>query len=137
MVMPKTPKGSGKPVITRSGRVLKVNRSLGQRFSALKDEKSLRKLNRLKGLPKSRVKRLVWRLHPKRLAAYWFSRDGGIMALKILGIVILLLFVFTLGVFAYFRKELPDIKDISGSNLGGSISYYDRTGKTLLWQDYN
>ncbi|MBI2592117.1 penicillin-binding protein, partial [Candidatus Saccharibacteria bacterium] len=27
--------------------------------------------------------------------------------------------------------------DISGSKLGGSISYYDRTGQTLLWQDYD
>jgi membrane peptidoglycan carboxypeptidase len=44
---------------------------------------------------------------------------------------------FTLGVFAYFRKDLPNIKDISGSNLGGSISYYDRTGQNLLFQDYN
>jgi len=59
------------------------------------------------------------------------------MALKIAGIGILVMFVLTLGVFAYFRKDLPDITDISGDNLGGSISYYDRTGKVLLWQDYN
>lgn len=134
---PKRPKRGGKRITTRSGRVLKVNRSLGQRWSTLREAKTLRKLNRLKGLPKSRLKRLIWRLHPKRLAAYWFSRDGGITALKITGIAILVLFVLTLGVFAFFRKDLPDIKDISGSSLGGSISYYDRTGKVLLWQDYN
>jgi membrane peptidoglycan carboxypeptidase len=103
----------------------------------MKEAKTIRKFNRLRGLPKSRLKRLIWRMHPKRLAAYWFSRDGGIMALKVLGIFILVMFVLTLGTFAYFRKDLPDIKDISGSSLGGSISYFDRTGKVLLWQDYN
>lgn len=135
--MPKLPKRGGKQITTRSGRVLKVNRNLGQRWTALREAKTIRKLNRLRGLPKSRLKRLAWRMHPKRLAAYWFSRDGGIMALKVTGIAVLVLFVLTLGVFAYYRKYLPDIKDISGSNLGGSISYYDRTGQTLLWQDYN
>lgn len=121
---------------TRSGRVIKINRSFGERFVAMKEGKSLRKVQRLKGLPKSRVKRLLWKLQPKRLAEYWFSRDGAIMALKIAGIGILVMFIFTLGIFAYFRKDLPDIS-VTGNNLGGSISYYDRTGKTLLWQDYN
>lgn len=97
----------------------------------------MRKLDRLRGLPKSRLKRLLWRLRPKRLADYWFSRDGAIMGLKVTGLTILVLFVLTLGVFAYFRKFLPDLRDISGSSLGGSISYYDRSGKNLLWQDYD
>ncbi|HSX18025.1 MAG TPA: transglycosylase domain-containing protein [Candidatus Saccharimonadales bacterium] len=135
--MPKRPLRRGKPITTRTGRVLKVNRSMGERFTHMKEAKTLRKLQRMRGLPKSRLKRLAWRMHPKRLAEYWLSRDGGIMALKITGIAVLFIFVLTLGVFAYFRKDLPDIKDISGSSLGGSISYYDRTGKVLLWQDYN
>src|SRR5882724_1577458 len=103
--MKKPPRrSSGKPLTTRSGKVLQVNRSLGERYTALRQAKSLRKVNRLRGLPKSRIKRWAWRLQPKRLAAYWFSRDGGIMALKVVGIGILALFVITLGVFAYFRK---------------------------------
>src|SRR3990172_5738509 len=122
---------------TRSGRQLQVNHSLSDRWRGLREAKSRRKVERMIGLPKSRVKRFFWRLHPKRLYAYWFSRDGGTTALKVAGIVILVMFVLTLGVFAYFRKDLPDINDISGDNLGGSISYYDRTGKVLLWQDYN
>lgn len=126
-----------KTVKTRSGRSIKVNQSLGQRWSSRREAKSLRKAERLRGLPKSRLKRIAWRLDPKRQAEYWFSRDGGIMALKVLGIAILFFFIVTLGVFAYFRKDLPHITDISGDNLGGSISYYDRTGKTLLWEDYN
>jgi penicillin-binding protein 1A len=136
--MRKVPRGSAsKPITTKSGKVLKVNRSLGERYAALRQDKALRKVNRLRGLPKSRFKRVAWRLQPKRLAEYWFSRDGGIMALKIVGIFIVAMFILTLGVFAYFRKDLKSITDVSGSNLGGSISYYDRTGQTLLWQDYN
>jgi len=136
--MKKAPKhSSGRPITTRSGKVLKVNRSLSERYVAMRQAKSLRRVNRLRGLPKSRLKRLAWRLQPKRLYAYWSSRDGGIMALKIIGIAILVMFILTLGVFAYFRKDLKSISDISGGNLGGSISYYDSSGQTLLWQDYN
>src|SRR5690606_26584947 len=65
------------------------------------------------------------------------SREGGIMALKIAGISVVILFFLIIGVFAYFRKDLPKINDISGDKLGGSITYFDRTGKTVLWQDYN
>jgi membrane peptidoglycan carboxypeptidase len=131
------PRKSSSRIRTSSGRELKVNRSLGEKWSAVREAKAYRKVQRLHGLPKSRLKRIMWRLNPKRQAAFWFSRDGGVMALKIAGIGILAMFVLTLGVFAYFRKDLPNIKDISGSNLGGSISYYDRTGQNLLFQDYN
>jgi penicillin-binding protein 1A len=129
---------NSKYVTTRTGRNLKVNQSLGEKWTSRREAKSRRKVERMIGLPKSRFKRLAWRLHPKRIAEYWFSRDGAIMALKIIGIFIIIFFIFTLGVFAFFRKDLPAIgKDISGSNLGGSISYYDRSGQVLLFQDYN
>ncbi len=29
------------------------------------------------------------------------------------------------------------MRDISGDTIGGSIRYYDRTGQTLLWEDYD
>lgn len=130
-------KSSSQYAKTRTGRVLKTHRSLGGRWMASKESKALRKVNRMRGLPKSRLQRLMWRARPQRLMAYWFSRDGGIMTLKLAGISIFILFVLILGVFAFFRKDLPNLRDISGDNLGGSISYYDRTGKTLLWQDYD
>src|SRR4051812_3190290 len=105
--MRKIPRSSGsRPVTTRSGKVLKVNRSLGEKYTSMKQAKALRKVNRLSGLPKSRIKRLLWRLQPKRLAAYWFSRDGAITALKIAGIAIVAMFILTLAVFAYYRKDL-------------------------------
>ncbi len=129
-------RSAGRYVTTRRGRVLKVNRSLGERWTAMKEGKSLRKVNRLRGLPKSRLKRLFWHLDPRNWAQYWFSRDGAIMALKIIGAAIVVVFILTLGVFSFFRKDLPDIS-VNGNKLGGSISYYDRTGQTLLWQDYD
>ena len=59
------------------------------------------------------------------------------MALKIIGFLIIAGAIFLVGLFAYFRKDLPNIKDISGDSIGGSITYYDHTGKTVLWQDYD
>jgi membrane peptidoglycan carboxypeptidase len=122
--------------VTKSGNTIKLHRSLTDRLKASKDSKSKRKAAVLSTLPKGRVKRVLARLEPKRLYHYWFSRDGAIMALKVLGIGMVAGFLILVGLFAYFRKDLPNLKDISGTNLGGSISYYDRTGQTLLWQDY-
>ena len=123
--------------VTKSGKTIKLHTSLTDRIKASRDQKALRKAERLKGMPKSRVRRFFYRMHPKRLAAFWFSKEGGIMALKITGIGIIVCFVLLIGLFAYFRKDLPNLRDISGNNIGGSIRYYDRTGQTLLWEDYD
>lgn len=122
---------------TKSGKTVKVNRSLSDKVKGRSDAKALRKAERLSGMPQSRLKRFVYRLHPKRLAAYWFSREGGIMALKLMGIAFIASFVLLAGLFAFFRKDLPNLRDISGNNIGGSIRYYDRTGQTLLFEDYD
>ncbi|HUD05432.1 MAG TPA: transglycosylase domain-containing protein [Candidatus Saccharimonadales bacterium] len=131
-------KGRGKNVyVTRSGKSIKVNRSLTDRLKFHNDSRARRRATRLSALPKSRVKRFIYRLQPKRLAAYWFSRDGLIMGLKLFGVGIVVLFVLLVGLFAYFRKDLPKLNNISGGNLAGSVTYYDRTGKIVLFQDYN
>ncbi|HSX07864.1 MAG TPA: transglycosylase domain-containing protein [Candidatus Saccharimonadales bacterium] len=122
---------------TKSGSTFKVNRSFSDRVKARRDAKARRRAMYLSTLPKNRFKRILYRLHPKRVIKYWFSRDGLIMALKIAGIGIVACFILIIGLFAYFRKDLPNIKDISGTNVGGSITYYDRTGQTVLWQDYD
>ena len=136
----KGPAGRRRSSTTNSGRgsnAIKLNSSLGNRRKAKKQSQAAARAEYLSTLPKERWKRIAYRLHPKRVAAYWFSREGGIMALKIVGISIVICFFFTVGLFAYFRKDLPKIKDISGTNLGGSITYYDRSGETVLWQDYD
>ncbi len=122
---------------TKSGNSIKVNRSFSDRIRARKDMRARQRATYLSTLPKNRWKRLAYRMQPKRVAQYWFSREGGIMALKILGIGIIACFILMVGMFAYFRKDLPNITDVSGNNLGGSINYYDRTGKVLLFQDYS
>lgn len=124
-------------VTTKSGNSIKLNRSLSDRIKSRKAALAADKATYLSTLPKHPVRRALYRLHPKRLAAYWFSREGGIMALKMIGVAIIVGFFLTIGMFAYFRKDLPDIKDISGTRIGGSITYYDRTGQTALWQDYD
>lgn len=122
---------------TKSGNTFKIHRSLADKLKIRKDVRARRKAERLAGMPKGRVKRFFWRMQPKRLYKYWFSREGGLMALKILGIGLIVGFLLLVGMFAYFRKDLPNLRDISGSNIGGSIRYYDRTGETLLWEDYD
>lgn len=123
--------------ITKSGNKIKLNRSLTGRMQARKDARLRRKAAYLATMPRGRFQRILYRLHPKRQFKYWFSREGGIMALKVAGIGSLAAFLLLIGVFAYFRKDLPNLRDISGNNLGGSIRYYDRTGQTLLWEDYD
>ncbi|HET8669202.1 MAG TPA: transglycosylase domain-containing protein, partial [Candidatus Saccharimonadales bacterium] len=122
---------------TKSGNTIKVNRSLGERLRANREAKARKRAAYLGTLPKNRLKRILYLLHPKRQFKYWFSREGAIMALKIVGISIVVVFLLMVGVFAYFRKDLPNIKDISGDELGGSITYYARDGETVLWQDYD
>ncbi len=124
-------------VTTRSGKTIKINHSLGDRVKARKAARTADKAAYLSTLPKERLKRALYRLHPVRVAKYWFSREGGIMALKIIGISIVVGFFMTIGLFAYFRKDLPKIKDLSGDSLGGTTTYYDRTGTTVLFNDYN
>ncbi len=122
---------------TKSGTAIKLNRSLGERLKAGREARARRRAAYLGTLPKNPFKRFLFRLHPRELARFWFSRDGAIMALKIVGIGIVVGFALIVGLFAYFRKDLPKIKDLSGEILGGSVTYYDRTGQTILWQDYN
>lgn len=122
---------------TKSGKSIKLNQSLADRKKAKKAEKEVEKALYLSTLPKSRWKRFLVRFEPKRMYHYWFSRQGALMALKLIGIMILIGFFATIGMFAYFRKDLPQVKDISGDSLGGSVSYYDNTGTVLLFQDYN
>ena len=123
--------------VTKNGNKIKLNHNLVGRYKARRDERLRNKAAYLATLPKGRLKRTLYRMHPKRVAKYWFSRKGGIMALKLAGIGTLIIFLLIISVFAYFRKDLPNLRDISGNNIGGSIRYYDRTGQTVLWEDYD
>ncbi len=133
----KSKRVKGNKFTTKSGKVVKVNRSITARSKARKDAKALRKAERNAGLPTTRGKRILAKLHPKRQFKYWFSRDGAFTALKLSGIIVVLSFFFLVGLFAFFRKDLPNLREVSGSTIGGSIQYYDKTGEILLWEDYD
>jgi len=120
-----------------SAKTMKLNQSFSEKRKAKKSLRATRKAEYLSTLPKDRWKRILYRMHPRRVFHYWFSREGAIMALKITGVGIVAMFLIVIGLFAYFRKDLPSIKDISGDKIGGSNTYYDSTGQTVLWQDYD
>lgn len=134
---PRRPRQSKNVFTTKNGTDIRINRSLADRRRARKDAMARARAARLSGLPKNRFKRILYSLHPKRMYQYWFSREGGIMALKIAGVGIVAGFLLMVGLFAYFRKDLPNLAELNGNSMAGSISYYDRTGQTLLWQDYD
>lgn len=123
--------------VTKSGKVIKLHQSLGDRMRARREARARSKAAYLSTLPQGRVKRILYRLHPKRVAKYWFSREGAIMAVKIVGIGTVVMFIIVSAVFAYFRKDLRSVLDASGSSLGGSNRYYDKTGEVLLWEDFD
>jgi len=110
---------------------------MGDKLRARSDNLARLRAERLVKLPKSHFKRFLSKLKPSYQLAYWTSSEGALMSLKIIGVGIVVLFILLVGLFAYFRKDLPQLNNISGQNLGGSITYYDRTGTVVLWQDYD
>lgn len=117
-------------------RKLSVYSNLSHSHRAHKDAASRKHAQYLASLPKHPVKRLLYRMHPKRVFAYWFSKRGLIMALKISGVTILLLALLVGGLFAYFRKDLDSIRpgELAKRVQTTVTTYLDRNGK-LLWED--
>jgi penicillin-binding protein 1A len=105
-------------------------------YRAKKDAKARKKAEHLAGLPKSRTKRMMYRLNPKRMKEYWFSKEGGIMALKVAGIGLAVMILFMLSVFAFFRRGLPPSSEINNRVLSQTTKFYDRTGEHLLFELY-
>lgn len=117
-------------------RNMNVYSNLARKRRTKKDAHSRKKAEYLASLPKNPTKRFFYRLHPKRVYHYWFSKKGGIMALKVIGVAILLGFLMIGALFAYYRKDLDSINPGQLANRVKSsvTSYYDRNG-VLLWQD--
>lgn len=120
----------------RGNKALNVYANLSNRRRTNRDYKSRRKAEYLATLPKHPVKRLAHRLHPRRFFAYWFSREGGIMALKIGGVGILLMVLMLGALFAYYRRELDAIRpaELSKRVQTTVTKYYDRNNQ-ILWED--
>ncbi len=120
----------------RSGKSLSLYSNLSNRHKANRDYKARRKAEYLASLPKHPVKRILYRMHPKRFFTYWFSREGLIMAGKIAGIGIAIVVLLIGVLFVYYRRELDAIKpdEISKRVQSTVTKYYDRNG-VLLWED--
>lgn len=115
---------------------LKVYSNLSHKRKTKKDSKARARAEYLASLPKHPVKRFFYRLHPKRVAKYWFSKRGAFMALKLLGVFILFSALLIGAVFAYYRKDLDAIRPgkIAERVQTTVTKYYDRNG-VLLWED--
>jgi penicillin-binding protein 1A len=114
---------------------VRLHQHLLSRYNSKKELRLRKKAEYYASLPKGRLKRLLYRMHPKRVARFIFSREGSIFLLRWAGIGILVFMVATFVVFAYFRKDLPkNITDLRACSQGQKTSYYDRTGEVLLWR---
>jgi hypothetical protein len=117
-------------------RNMSVYSNLTHKRRTRKDSELRKKAEYLASLPKHPLKRLVYRMHPKRFFGYWFSKKGGIMALKIAGVGILMMILTVGALFAYYRKDLDSIRpgEISKRVQTTVTKYYDRND-VLLWED--
>lgn len=103
----------------------------------LKGDKSRKRAEYLATLPQSRWARIKYYLSPRNFFRFWFSKEGFIMGLKIAGIGVIACVVLVLSVFTYFRKDLalsPD--ELARKVQSNSTTFYDRTGKIVLWQTF-
>lgn len=123
-------------------RALKAYSNLAKARREKKDLASRRKAEYLATLPKNPFARAIARMHPKRVWGYWMSRKGGIMVLKIVGIALALAVLLVGGLFAYYRKDLDQIRpEELAKRVHSTVNkYYDRRGpaggaEALLWED--
>lgn len=117
-------------------RGVRVYANIAAKRRTKKDVKSRKKAEYLATLPKHPIKRTVYRLHPKRLAKYWFSRQGLFTLLKTAGVAVVVVALLGLSLVAYYRKDLAQINPNTLSQRVKSTvtKYYDRNDK-LLWED--
>lgn len=120
----------------RSSRKLNVYSNLSHRRKTKKDTANRKKAEYLASLPKHPVKRLLYRMHPKRFWSYWTSKRGALMALKIIGVSVLAMVLLVGALFAYYRKDLDQIRpgELAKRVQTTVTRYYDRNDK-LLWED--
>ena len=124
------PSASHKPPKTG----LKAKPSWRQRRRLKRDLRTRAKSEYLASLPTGRLRRLAARLHPKRVAGYWFSKRGLFMLLKLSGLVIAIVGLSTWAVFAYYRRSLPtNIANLQACIHGQTTEYYDSSAEILLW----
>jgi membrane peptidoglycan carboxypeptidase len=79
---------------------------------------------------KGKSKGWLERLKPSNLKAYWWSKRGRIMALKIIGAGFAVLFL----TFLFFAKDLPSPNKINSLIGAQTTRFYDKSGNTVLYE---
>ncbi|MGD8374266.1 MAG: transglycosylase domain-containing protein [Candidatus Woesebacteria bacterium] len=120
----------------RRSKGLSVYNNLSAQLKKKRDERARQKAEYLATLPKNPFKRFLYRMHPKRVLRYWFSKKGALMALKLAGIGLVIVAIFIAALFSYYRRELDSLKpsEISKRVQSTVTKYYDRND-VLLWED--
>lgn len=117
-------------------RKMSVYSNLTHKRKVKKDKAARKKAEYLATLPKQPLLRTLHRMHPKRVARFWFSKQGLIFGTKLAGVGILLGVLLIGGLFAYYRKDLDAIRpgEIQKRVQTTITRYEDRNG-VLLWED--
>lgn len=117
-------------------RRLSLYSNLSHSHKVKKDAAARKRAEYLASLPKSPIKRFFYRMNPKRLAKFWFSKDGLFLGLKIIGVTALVVVIMIGGLFAYFRKDIDSIRpgELAKRVQSTVTTYLDRNGK-VLWED--
>ncbi|HKX73026.1 MAG TPA: transglycosylase domain-containing protein [Candidatus Saccharimonadales bacterium] len=120
----------------RRSKTMSLYANLAARRKSKIDAKARRKAEYLATLPKHPLKRLAYRLHPKRVAKFWFSKQGAITFAKLMGVGLIIIAIFIAALFAYYRRELDAIRpEELAKRVQTTVSkYVDRNG-VLLWDD--
>ena len=116
-----------------SSRNVRINRNVSRKGSTVhNDERARKRAEYLAAMPKTRIKRILYKLKPANLYHYWFSREGGIMALKLFGVGVVGLMILILALFAFFGKDLPKSINLNSCTQGVSSNILARD-KSLLY----
>lgn len=108
--------------------------SLAYNYRAKKETNSRKRAEEMAKLPKEPVKRFFARLHPKRVAKWWFSWRGQKQILKFCAACVLIFIIFLGGLFLYYKKDLDEIR-LDEMSISETVNtYLDRNGE-ILWKD--
>lgn len=94
------------------------------------------KAQELADLPKHPVKRFLYRMHPKRVAKFVFSKKGAFLFLKIFLVMVAIGGLSLTMLYLHYRKEVNNLRpEEVAKRIQTSVNrYVDRNGK-LLWED--
>ena len=120
----------------RGSRRVSLYANLSNRRKSNREYKARRKAEYLASLPKHPLKRILYRMHPKRFFGYWFSKEGLFMSLKLVGIGIAVVILLVGLLVLYYRQEIAALNpDQLAARVQTTVTrYYDRNG-VLLWED--